>query len=312
MRDLRKWILAISPTTLLSSFTGVTLGAIASFYVKGVFDVLLYALTLLGVMAIQAGINLVHDYYDYLSGVDILYRASGFSHRPHPIIDFGLNAKSVLKAGYSLTAVGLLAGTALAFIRGLDILALGVVGVLIGLGYSVPPLKLHYRGLGEVMAALAIGPLLAWGSFVVQTGDWPCPAPLILGLINGGSTLLALTTTGVLEYEACRRVGKRTLVLILGLRRVPLLALTSLILMFLPIPLSVALGYLPPYSLAALVIIPRAYVMARPLLKGLDLKDNWHLIRGIWTGPFGVRTLILIVLIASVIMAHFSGGTTSS
>ena len=65
-------------------------------------------------------------------------------------------------AAIGLVLLALAASTAL--------LVIGVVGIVVSLGYTAPPLKLVYRGLGEVAVAIGFGPLMLLGAYVVQTG----------------------------------------------------------------------------------------------------------------------------------------------
>jgi len=178
---LRPWLVSFSPTTLTSAFSSVTLGTALAWYLNGIFKPIIYVITLLAIMLAQAGVNLVHDYVDYSTGVDVLYRASGFAHRPNPIIDLGLNPRSVRLVGYIFISITIAAGVYLAIVVGLPVLILGLAGILIGIGYSEAPLKLHYRGLGEAFAALAMGPLVTWGSYIVQTRHIPKPSTIARG-----------------------------------------------------------------------------------------------------------------------------------
>ena len=50
------------------------------------------------------------------------------------------------------------------------LLVIGVLGILLSLFYTAPPLKLVYRGLGELTTAIGFGPLMLVGAYVVQTG----------------------------------------------------------------------------------------------------------------------------------------------
>ena len=64
-----------------------------------------------------------------------------------------------------------LVGLVLLATRGsLALLVIGVVGFIVSLGYTAPPLKFVYRGLGEIAVALGFGPLMLLGAYVVQTG----------------------------------------------------------------------------------------------------------------------------------------------
>ncbi|MCG2864049.1 MAG: prenyltransferase [Vulcanisaeta sp.] len=304
--NVRSWLLSFSPTTLTSAFSSVTLGTALAWYLDNKFNAAIYVITLAAIMLAQAGVNLVHDYYDYLSGVDVIYRSSGFAHRPHPIIDLGLKPRSVVTVGYVFLAIAFLAGVYLILIVGWPVIALAIAGLVIGVGYSVPPLKFHYRGVGEVLAATAMGPLVTWGSYIVQTGIYTNPAPLIVGLPNGLFTLLILLGSGALEIDACRAVGKVTLVLLVGLRNVKYIVYASIATMYLAIIVSAALHYLPYLSLITLVLIPRTVGLAGPLLTGDEgeIRRRWRELRKLWAGPFSVRLLMLAIIVVTMIIAR--------
>ncbi len=304
--SIRTWLISFSPTTLTSAFSSVTLGTALAWYLNNRFNPIIYIITLAALLLAQAGVNLVHDYYDYLSGVDILYRAGGFAHRPNPIIDLGLRPSSVITVGYLFLTIAFLAGIYLFIIIGWPVLALALIGLLIGLGYSVPPLKFHYRGYGELLAAVAMGPLVTWGSYIVQTGIYTNLAPLIVGIPNGIFTLLILLGSGALEIDACRRVGKITLVLLIGLRNIKYVVYASIITMYLAIIISSILHYLPYTSLITLLLIPRTIKLARPLMFGdeSEVKRRWRELRNLWAGPFSIRLLMLIIFIITMIVAR--------
>ncbi len=299
-------MISFSPTTLTSAFSSVTLGTALAWYLDNKFSLIIYVITLIALLLAQAGVNLVHDYYDYLSGVDTLYRASGFSHRPHPIIDLKLRPRDVITVGYAFLAIAFAAGIYLINLIGWPVLILAIAGLIIGIGYSIPPLKFHYRGYGEVLAAIAMGPLVTWGSYIVQTGIYTNPAPLIVGIPNGIFTLLILLGSGALEIDACRAVGKITLVLLVGIRNTRYVAYTSIALMYLAIVASAILHYLPYISLVTLLLIPRTMRLAGPLLSGDEnvVRSKWRELRELWAGPFSVRLIMLIIFIASMIIAR--------
>ncbi|GAB6946890.1 1,4-dihydroxy-2-naphthoate polyprenyltransferase [Vulcanisaeta sp. JCM 16161] len=304
--SIKNWLISFSPTTLTSAFSSVTLGTALAWYLNNKFNLITYVITLAALLLAQAGVNLVHDYYDYLSGVDILYRASGFSHRPHPIIDLKLSPRDVITVGYAFLAIAFMAGIYLFALVGWPVLILAMAGLIIGVGYSIPPLKFHYRGYGELLAALAMGPLITWGSYIVQTGIYTNPAPLIVGIPNGLFTLLILIGSGALEIDACRAVGKVTLVLLVGIRNTRYVVYASIALMYLAIVVSTLLHYLPYTSLVSLLLIPRTLKLAGPLLSGDErvVRSRWRELRNLWAGPFSVRLILLIIFITSMIIAR--------
>jgi len=95
------------------------------------------------------------------------------------------------------------------------ITVLGVLAVL-AIGYTAPPLKLSYRGLGELDVAVthSIGVLLC--GYVFLGGAWSDPLPWILSLPLLLAILPSITLSGIPDREADKAVGKRTLAVRLG------------------------------------------------------------------------------------------------
>ena len=103
--------------------------------------------------------------------------------------------------------------------------AAGSVGVLLlvmatlALGYTVPPLKLSYRGLGELDVALthSIGVMLC--GFVFQGAAWNEPLPWLLGAPLLLAVLPGIILAGIPDHDADRATGKGTLAVRIGIRR---------------------------------------------------------------------------------------------
>ena len=95
------------------------------------------------------------------------------------------------------------------------ILWIGITGVVCAYLYHAPPLKLCYRGLGELAVAVCYGPLIAAGTFLVQRGHVTADVLLVsipLGLLIGAF----LWINEFPDYAADKAAGKRTLVVRLG------------------------------------------------------------------------------------------------
>lgn len=92
------------------------------------------------------------------------------------------------------------------------------------LGYTVPPLKLSHRGLGEVDVAVthSLGAMLL--GHVLQGGAATASLPWLLSLPLGLAVLPAIVLSGVPDCAADAAAGKRTLVVRLGMRRATILA----------------------------------------------------------------------------------------
>ncbi|WP_069807243.1 prenyltransferase [Vulcanisaeta thermophila] len=280
---VREWFIATNPRTLMATAISATIGALTAYYLLGVFDIVRYVLTVVGVVLAQAGVNLINDYYDFKSGADVMYVKLNIRHKLNPIIELGLSERSIETGGYLLILVAALIGLYLGFITNLVVvLILIITGAFLGISYSVPPLRLRYRGFGEVFAALALGPLTGLGAFAVQTG-YLSPAPFINTLPNACFTFLALLSAGMLHRETDAMVGKRTAAVVLGPRGSGVLTGVLLGILYSSLVVSAILNYLLTLALAALVTAPLAIYYALPMFRGvlsgwwLPVLDNGRL-----------------------------------
>jgi putative NADPH-quinone reductase/1,4-dihydroxy-2-naphthoate octaprenyltransferase len=97
------------------------------------------------------------------------------------------------------------------------LIALLALSVL-ALGYTVPPLKLSYRGLGEVDVGLthSFGVIVA--GYMFQGGAWEDAFPWLLSVPLFLAVLPSILLAGVPDYEADKAASKNTLVAKLGRR----------------------------------------------------------------------------------------------
>lgn len=85
-------------------------------------------------------------------------------------------------------------------------------------GARAPPLKLSYRGLGEMAVGACYGPLIAAGAYLVQRGE--ITAEVVLPSLPLGLMVAAfLWINEFPDYSGDRATGKRNLVVRLGRRR---------------------------------------------------------------------------------------------
>ncbi|MDQ3625004.1 MAG: prenyltransferase, partial [Verrucomicrobiota bacterium] len=122
-----------------------------------------------------------------------------------------------------IVATAALAGVAVEQ-RGALFTLLGA-GAVLGIGYSAPPLKLVYRGLGELDVAFTHSALVILLGYASQGGDVRDPAPWSLALPLFCGVLPAIILAGFPDWEADRAAGKKTLAVRLGRPAAALLAL---------------------------------------------------------------------------------------
>ncbi len=180
-------------------------------------------------------------------------------------------------------------GLYIAVFRDRRVLWLGVIGVACAYFYNSPPIKLSYRGLGELAVAFCYGPLICAGTYLVQTGT-VTSAVLWLSTALGMLVGAFLWVNEFPDYAADRSSHKRTLVVSLGRRRASRLfvfAIAAGFLMLLAAPFTVELPKTVWLGLAAL---PFAAFAARRLVTDFDCTQR--------IVPAQAATLLAFVLFA--------------
>ena len=106
------------------------------------------------------------------------------------------------------------AGLLLAVKVGPGVLLFGFCGLLLAWAYSAPPLKLMSRGLGELTVAMAWFLVVVGADYVQRRQFFVIPASAAASLALMVAALLVIN--GVPDAVSDARVGKRTLVVRLG------------------------------------------------------------------------------------------------
>lgn len=239
---------------------------------QGSFDLLTALLTVIGAAFVQLGLNVANDVFDSAQGADEANvtptKFSGGSR----VIQYGLVSFRQM-AGLATTfyVIAGLIGLVLLALRGSPaLLVIGVVGFIVSLGYTAPPLKFVYRGLGEIAVAIGFGPLMLLGGYVVQTRGALSWEPFVASLPVALLVALILYVNEIPDRRGDARVGKRTLpvrfskaAVIGGYRGAAIAAYVILV-------AGVVAGLLPIPALLALFTIPLALQVSRGLEPNYD------------------------------------------
>lgn len=261
------WIVKLRAWFFTADLVAVCLGAAVAWAQAGAFSAWHFLLTLAGAVCINAGTNMTNDYFDHKWGSDEVNTefANPFTGGSR-VIQMGLaSPKEMLWQGIAFFVAGILIGLFLTFTRSWAVLGLGVIGVSCGYFYTAPPLRLARTGVGELVVALCVGPLMVLGAYVVQTQQlaWePVVASLPVMLLIA----LVLWINEFQDSWADAAVGKNHLVVRLGRRRaIPVYGLL-LVAVYLSLLAGVLFGGVTPFALLGLLTLPtaaKAYRVAR-------------------------------------------------
>lgn len=262
-----RYLAATRPAFLSVTLLACLLG-LASAQRDGVAIAALPAvLTVLFALVAHAGVNVVNDFYDALSGADAANqeRLFPFTGGSRFIQNGVLSLRETAVFGFGLLAAVIPAGLWLVAHSAPGLLLIGAAGLFIGWAYSAPPFALMSRGLGE-LAIVAGWLLVCGGADFVQRGSFAA-APWWLGLPFALLVAAILYINQFPDRQGDAAAGKRTLVVRLGAGRArwgyPLL----LLLAYGGLVALVLAGELPHAALAGLAGLPFSLQAARCLLR---------------------------------------------
>jgi len=235
---------------------------------QGSFDAVAAILTIVGASFVQLAVNVSNDVFDSAQGADEANVTPTQFSGGSRVIQYGLvsfRQMAGLAAAFALAAAAV--GLVLLATHGsTTLLVIGIVGFVVGLGYTAPPLKLAYRGLGEVAVAMGFGPLMLLGAYVVQTGGSLSWEPAVASIPVALFVALILYVNEIPDRRGDAHAGKRTLPVRLSRSVVIALYRVAAAAAYVVLVAGVAAGILPVPTLLMLLTIP----LARRVAAGLE------------------------------------------
>ena len=164
---LSVWLRAIRIKFLLASVIAVSLGLSVTWWHSGVIDIFQAVLTMGGVIALHASVDLLNDYWDFKRGIDTKTKRTPMSGGTGVLPEGLLKPKSVYNAGILFLVIGGLIGGYFVVLHGI------VIGVILAFAimsiyfYST---KIVNWGLAEVFVAVK-GTLIVMGTYYIQNSE---------------------------------------------------------------------------------------------------------------------------------------------
>ena len=245
--SLKEWVAA----TRYWSFPVSSMPVIATFaylFSEGMLplewrSLLVFVLSVLGVIVLHSAGNLLSDWADYRSGVD--------SEQAYavPNLVFGhFQPVEYLRMSIFLFVLGCLIGVGVVLLSGPAVLLVGAAGVLLTVLYSF----LKYHALGDLDIFIIFGILTVLGSTAAATGAIVWDA-LVLSVPLGIITVSVLHANNTVDIETDGAAGIKTFAMLLGAKASSILYRVYMVLPFLCIVVSVCVGWLRPLALICLI-----------------------------------------------------------
>ena len=273
MMSHKNWFLAMRPWSFSMSVMSVSVGA-AFAATHGSFSWSLYLLSTVAMISLHGGVNLMNDFFDYRSGVDI-EDAATTQYRPHPLVEGKIYPMPVLWVSIILFSLGVALGLSLAYLCGWEILCIGIIGVIAGVFYTAPPLSYKYRAWGEFSVFLMWGPLAVEAAYFIQRGHFSWAA-FWVSIPFGMLVALVLFANNLRDVKTDAKANVNNLAMIFGRNNGPIVYVSMVLAALISIIIMSLIGPLGIWSLIVLFSLPVAFklikVMIREVPKDADAR----------------------------------------
>ncbi|MDR2133411.1 MAG: prenyltransferase [Clostridiales Family XIII bacterium] len=259
-----------APHTWAASVFPVLLGSLLSVALAGRFDALVFLPLLGAAVLLQASVNTLNDYYDFVKGVDL--KENSDEPDDAVLIHNRINPRHALLLGVFYMGAAALLGIYPIYRGGLCTFLLGAAGCLVVVAYSAGKRPISYLPLGELVSGGVMGGLIPAAAFSALAGRvdprvFSLSLPLIVGIG------LIMMTNNTCDIERDERAGRKTLPALLGRTRARrlyrLLAALWLVSILAPAALRFPKGALATCAILALASPALLRLFRAPLVPAL-------------------------------------------
>jgi 1,4-dihydroxy-2-naphthoate octaprenyltransferase len=250
---LKTWFLETRPQFLLLSVVLAFLGAAIAWY-DGAFHLGHALLAFVGLLLAHISVNVLNDYFDYRSGIDLNTKRTPFSGGSGILPAAMLSPRQVLWLGLGALILAVPIGIYFVVVKGWLLLPLLVVAAACILLYTPFILRVKWP---EWSPGLGMGTLPVLGAYFVQTGEYTWPA-VIAAIPSGILVHNLLLLNEFPDTEADRQAGRRTLPITMGREKAGIVYSVLTVIVYLWIVIAAVLTIMPWWSLIALATIPFA------------------------------------------------------
>jgi 1,4-dihydroxy-2-naphthoate octaprenyltransferase len=264
--SLKIWFLESRPHYLLLPVVLVFLGTAAAWH-DGFINIWEAVLAMIGLVLCHMSVNILNDYFDFKSGVDLKTIKTPFNGGSG-ILPAGLmKPKQALWYGTICFLLAIPIGAYFVWAKGLWLLPLLALGGICILMYTPFILKIDFP---EWSPGLGLGILPVLGAYFVQTGFYSVHA-LISSVPSGLLVMNLLLLNEFPDVEADKTANKRTLPIRIGMKNAAFFYSAATILVYVWIVGAVIFGWMPIYTLLGLLTLPLAIKAIQGSFYGDDM-----------------------------------------
>lgn len=250
---LKVWFLETRPQFLLLSVVLAFLGNSIAWY-DGYFHLGYALLAFVGLLLCHISVNVLNDYFDYTSGIDLEVRRTPFSGGSGILPASLLKPRQIFWFGLVSFLLAVPIGIYFVIARGWDLLPLLLVAAVCTLLYTPVLTRL---GWPEWAPGVGMGTLPVLGTYFIQTTAYTIPA-VIASIPSGILVHNLLLLNEFPDAKADKKAGRRTLPIVMGKKNAGTVYCAMTLLVYLWIIGGVVAGIMPIFCLIALLTFPLA------------------------------------------------------
>jgi 1,4-dihydroxy-2-naphthoate polyprenyltransferase len=287
------WFRAIRIKFILASIIAVSNGVAISYWKTGTIDPGYALLTYFGIMCLHISVDLLNDYSDFKRGIDTNTKRTRYSGGTGVIPEKLINPKVIYFVGVVFLILGGLIGLYFVTVKGIVILILLSFAIISIYFYST---NIVNAGLGELFVAVK-GCMIVMGSYYIQSNIIDLTS-VFVGIIVGLLSSVVLLVTSFPDYDADKKGGRRTLVILSGKENSVKIFTAFIMVTYGMIIGGAIFNIIPLFSTIGLLSIPFA---AQAINKLRRFNDTSQLISSMSNSIIYSRTCGILLAISFII-----------
>ena len=250
---LKVWFAETRPQFLLLSVVLAFLGNAVAWY-DGYFHLGHALLAFLGLLLCHISVNVLNDYFDYRSGIDLKTKRTPFSGGSGILPAARMTPRQVFWLGIGSFLLAVPIGVYFVIVTGWGLLPLLLVAALCTVLYTPFLIRM---GWPELAPGVGLGALPVLGTYFIQTSFYT-GAAVIAAVPSAILVHNLLLLNEFPDIAADREAGRRTLPITIGKQGAWLIYSALTIGVYIWIAFWVGSGQMPVFSLIALLTLPLA------------------------------------------------------
>ena len=285
---VKRWLMVIRAPFLFLPVALAFLGTSIAWWYDGVFHLGHALLAFLGLLLAHISVNVLNEYFDYKSEVDLKTRRTPFSGGSGALPASLLSARETLWLGWGSLIAIVPIGIYFTLIKGWQLLPLLIIAAICIIFYTPVILKHNWP---EWAPGIGLGTLPVLGAYFAQTGEYTLPA-IIASIPPGILVHNLLLLNEFPDIDADATVNRKTLPITIGPRKAGIVYSVMTVMMYGWIIGAVIAGQMPAFTLVALLTLPAA---VKAIQGARNYSDPGKMIPG-------MANNVLVVLLTQVLL----------